>query len=264
MKRLILVIAAAGLLGLGTWAQACSLGAWSASSGAVLDGGPGEANNIARLAGLCAMSASGAGYVQDNSPSGEGRIINSFYYRTTGTGNATLLVACQDEGCATPVFEVTTNGSMVTVTPNDGGTPASAPANAGFWNHVHIDWNAGDNILVHVNSDPTGPANATATSGNGASTIDAQRLGPVGGLGGFSLALFDQFESRRSLTVAGIVPGDANGNGSCTLGDAVAILNEFLTGLPGNNVGTPDRNLDGNISLGDAVQTLNAFLTAQC
>lgn len=268
MKRLILTVAAVGLLGAASFAQACSLAAWSSSSGAVLEGGPGDANDVPRLEGLCSMEASGLGYVQDNSPADEPTMIVSFYYLGSTTalkgGSADLLTAYQDEGGATPVFSVTADQANVTVTPDSGGTAAVAPTGAG-WNSVQVQWTAGGAINLWVNSDATSSSpDGTGTATNGASTISSARLGPVSDLGPFAAILFDRYESRRSQLVPNAVPGDANGNGSCSVGDAVSILNEFLTGNPGNNTGTPDRNLDGNVTLGDAVLTLNAFLTAQC
>ncbi len=270
MKRLILTVAAVGLLGAASFAQACSLAAWSSSSGAVLEGGPGDANDVPRLEGLCSMEASGVGYVQDNSPADEPTMIVSFYYLGSTSalkgGSADLLIAYQDEAGATPVFTVTADQTNVTVTPNDGGSAAVAATGSG-WNSVTVQWTQGGAINLWVNSDaaanPMSP-NGTGMSGNAASTISSARLGPVADLGPFAAILFDRYESRRSQLVPNAIPGDANGNGSCSVGDAVSILNEFLTGNPGNNTGTPDRNLDGNVTLGDAVLTLNAFLTSQC
>ncbi len=258
MKKLATSIAALGLLAGGSVASACTLSAWSSTSGTAPEvGGPGDTVELARYSGICSMQSDGAEFVQDNSPAAEGALIARFYFLASGTGDATIYEAFSDEGGATSVFAISADGANVTVTPASG-TAASAPMRAG-WNSVEVSWTGGGGISLWVNSDSTtAAADATGTD-TGSATIDAIQLGTVDGLGGFTSVNFDQYESRRTTAIGREIPGDATGDGGAlNIFDAIGIIQEVVNGTA--QVGQPDCTEDGAINIFDAICVIQAVV----
>lgn len=261
MNKFVKSLAALGLLAGASIANACQLTAWTSANGGIASGGPLEATNQPRYSGLCAAQASATGdFVLTNAPADETTIIQRFYFRAVGAGNATIYQLYSDDAGTTPVATVTYDGTNVTVTANDGGTSASAPAAVGQWNSVEFSFNQNADGFLWVNSDATtDPADGTFTSG-AASTVASAALGGID-MGGFTTLGVDALVTRRSSAIGRLLLGDSNGNGSLSVADAVTALNEALNAASASlNTGQPDFNEDGNITVGDAVAILNAFL----
>jgi len=246
MKKTLMSCLVVGALGLSGSAFGCSLAAWSDTNGGALEGGPGEANDIARYSGLCSMSTGAAAdYVQDNSPAGasETRLRARFYVLADG-GSGTIFEAFSDEAGGASEFSVALNGGNIEF--DAGGDTLSAPAGTG-WNSVEFDWDSASGASsLWVNSDAATDAADDTGTASGAG-IDSVRLGGSG-------FIFDAYEARRTTAIGRLVAGDANGNGSISIADAVGVLNE----LNGNfQSGQPDCNESGGMSIADAVCVLN-------
>ncbi|MDJ0652884.1 MAG: hypothetical protein QNJ40_01935 [Xanthomonadales bacterium] len=261
MKKLLTALIALGFLVGGSAASACALTAWSSDTGPAV-GGPAETNALSRYSGLCSMAPGAVGqYVQDNNPTNEGRIIVSFYVfagsatqPVTGTGN--IFTAYAEDGATTEVFSIGFDAGAGTVNATPvSGTAASAAIGAG-WNQVVVDWTGGGGISLWVNSDATSdPADGTGTD-TGAATIGAVQLGAL--TGSLAGAVFDQYESRRTTLIPPAPAGDANGDGTIALADAILILREAL-GLD-FSTGQPDADRDGSVALADAIRALRISL----
>ena len=73
---------------------------------------------------------------------------------------------------------------------------------------------------------------------------------------------YDKLGNRLSKKVtSGFLKGDANGDGSVTISDAVAIVNKILGNPSGNfNEAASDVSGDGEITITDAVGVVNIIL----
>ena len=73
---------------------------------------------------------------------------------------------------------------------------------------------------------------------------------------------YDKLGNRLSKKVtSGFLKGDANGDGSVTISDAVAIVNKILGNPSGNfNEAAADVSGDGEITITDAVGVVNIIL----
>ncbi len=246
-------------------AQACSLSAWDDSTGAV-SGGPGDANVIPRYAGQCAMDGT-AGTVTNNGvsaaggPTDEPRMISRFYFLATGSGDTTLFQTFADNAATTLVYTVSFDGTNITVTPHDGGTAAIAAVGNTHWHSVEIDWAQGGMISLWVDSDATTTlADASGTSGNASSVINAALLGGIGGAGGFTQLVFDDYVSHQTTPIGRAMLGDASGDNTVDISDVIATINEVL----GSNIntGTPDCDENGVINISDVICTINIVLNS--
>lgn len=269
-KTCFSILAALGMLLGASFAQACTLGAWTggnAGDAAAAD----STNPTSAYSGECLMTTSG-GFVQDDSPGGEAEMISRFYFNASGSGSAVIYETFSDEPATnadgSSIYTVTFDASANTITVADtfgGGSATGALAlNAGGeWNSVEVHWVSGGAIDVWVNADATTDA-ATDSATSGGGSISSSRLG-AGTSGivakgvGFT-ANFDDFEARRTTNVGRLKLGDADGDGSRELSDAVLLLNEFLSPVSQIIDGQRDANEDGTFGLSDAVATLNLFL----
>ncbi len=266
MNKKLKTILAAGLLTVGIAAQACTLGAWDDNaSSTALAGGPGEPagpTNFARYSGLCAMKTAGATpSVLNNGaggatsgPAGEANMIARFYFKADGN-TGTIFTTYEEDAATTPVYTVAFDGTNVTVTPNGGGSATSTAVGGTNWHSVEISWaNNGDPINVWVDSDATtAAADASTTSAAGATLINA------GILGGMSGITFDAYESRRTTAVGRLVVGDATGDSTVNIIDAISIVNEINGSI---SVGTPDCTEDGAVNIIDAICVVNIINAA--
>lgn len=213
--------------------------------------------DFSRYSELCALRVIGTGSVKDTNPEHE-RIRLRFYLlsQLTGSGNAVLFRAYADETDTSSLFEVRRNdGNLVFDTTAAGGASQNVAAPSG-WVAIELDWDSGGSMDVWVNTDAA-TALPTTTLNAGTGTVEAVRLGLVAGLGGFGGGvIFDAYESHATTPVGLLLVGDANGNGSITIADAVTILNELNGTL---SAGQPDCNLNGAITIADAVCALNAL-----
>jgi hypothetical protein len=275
MNKKIKTILAAGLLTLGMAAQACTLDAWDDNTSTASAGGPGEPNNFARYSGLCAMqtvsaTAGATPAVLNNGQAGatsgpgvEESMIARFYFIANGTGTATLFQTYAEDAGTTPVYTVnydSTSGN-VTVVSEDGGTNAVAPVSASKnWHSVEVSWAQGGAINLWVDVDAEDdPANGTGTSGNAASVISAVVLGDVGATSTFTDIIFDSYESRRTSAIGRLRVGDATGDDTVNIIDAISVVNE-INGTP--SVGQPDCTEDGAVNIIDAICIVNIINAA--
>jgi len=253
MKTATRLIALAVLLS-GTFfvssALACSTGAWASASTGTNANDP--TNDVNRVSGYCGLEVTGTGLVVDNSPTAEATFIGRFYVFPKLLSAGTIFAAYSDEA-GTPLFNIAYDGTNFTIDAGDatGGT-ASFAANKSLWNLIEFSWTSGDTGSLWVNADATtDPASATFASGTG--SVDQIRLGAVSDFGS-ETALFDDYESHRSLPVGPLLIGDANGNGSITIADAITLFNELKGTLA---VGQPDCNINGGVTIADAICLFN-------
>lgn len=265
MNKKIKLILAAGLLTLGMATQACTLAAWDANAN-VTAGGPAEtvASGLkyARYAGTCSMKSdspnagtvTNSGLTAAGGPAAEERMIVRFYFLTQGTGTGTLFTAYSDDAATTPVYTVTYDGTSVTVTPANGGTPAIMAVGSTNWHSVEIDWaNNGGAMSLWVDTDATDVA-AAKNVGASESVVNSIEAVTLGGSSTFTSVIFDDYESRRSSAIGRLLLGDANNSGGITIADAVTIVNELGGAY---SIGVPDCNESGGVSIADAICVVN-------
>lgn len=234
-------------------AAACTLQNWSTVSGAVDPGGPNPntANGEVlspRYAGVCAMAASGEGFVEDTSPGGIDRIRARFYVLADNTGDA---IVYEGFNGTTSIFTVEVGSDGVITLAGDGiSQPLTAAGSSGNWNSIELDWDAGgDQVSLWVNSDAASEnADDTEglTSGQVVTSVQFGNLSPAGG----SLS-FDAYESRRTTPVGRVCVGDADGNGSRGIGDLEVVFTEIQSAGSTPASGSPDADENGQIGIGD-------------
>ena len=252
----------AGLFLASQAAFACTLGNWSAVSGDVDPGSPApDAGEVLspRYSGLCAMAASGQGYVQDDSPGGIDRIRARFYVLADNTSD---VVIYEGFNGATSVFtvELSTAG-LVTFT--GSGFSLTANGVSGNWNSIEVDWNSGaGTVSLWVNSDATS-AGADDTGSVAANQVTSVRLGNLNDASG--MLNFDAYESRRTTEIGQLCACDANasGDGIVNIQDFVVTTNEAGGGELAT--GQPDCNGNGAVDIQDMVAIINiAGSTGSC
>lgn len=240
-------------------AFACTTDGWLAGAvGAVNADDPN--NGVPRVKGVCGLEVTGAGHVMDGSPSEEPDFIGHFYFLPQfieGAGTPELLIAYSDEEGTSELFSVKYDGANIIFDATAaGGTMTSFPADTTHWNLVEFDWHNNASGSLWVNSDATiDPPDATFTSGTG--LVESVKLGAPNGLDGLvGIANFDEYVSKRDTFVGALLMGDANGNGSLTIADVVALFNELNGTLA---EGQPDCNMSGSITIADVVCLFNAL-----
>ncbi len=262
MKRIIKAFATLGLLAGVAGAQACTLGNWTSTSGAISSGGPEDPNVLARYSGLCAAESTG-GSILDNSPGDEVAQISRFYFFAAGSGTSTVIFDAfnGDDGTGTSVFNAAYDGTNVTVSATGGTGTVVVAAAANRWNSVEIAYNGDGTVDAWVNSDsitnPTPDGTITAVPSD---VIASVRLGPDGSTNGFTSFNFDSYVSRRSSAIGTLVDGDGNNDGNVNSGDIIVTINEFLNPTASAATGQPDCNRDGNVNSGDVICVINTFL----
>ncbi|GAB4170227.1 MAG: hypothetical protein Kow0020_04410 [Wenzhouxiangellaceae bacterium] len=246
---------AAGALLASNVALGCTTANWTATSGAVAAGSP-SPDGIARYQGLCALQATGTGYVQDNSPGGIDRIVARFYVLNNNTSTATIYQGYGNTSGGNARFTVTLdNAGNVTLTDEATGQFVTQSGSTN-WLSVEIDWGQGAGTgFASLSVNGATAAQATGLSNSG-TALQSVRLGNLNGATG--TLNFDSYESRRSTAIGRLLVADANGNGSINALDMVALRNEIL----GNALatGTPDCNENGGINSQDIVCTRNIIL----
>ena len=239
---------------------ACTTDGWLAGAvGAVNANDPN--NGVARVKGVCGLEVTGQGHVQDGKPSGEDNFIGHFYFLpqfTSGSGTTDLFIAYSDEGATAELFSVKYDGTNIILdaTAATGGNSVSFPASPTGWNLVEFGWHSGTTGNLWVNSDAVNePPDTTFSSGTG--LVESVRLGAPNGFDGLvGKMTFDEYVSRRETHVGQLLAGDANGSGSLTIADVVALFNELNGTLA---EGQPDCNLSGSITIADVVCLFNAL-----
>ena len=77
----------------------------------------------------------------------------------------------------------------------------------------------------------------------------------LGATGTFDGSLtFDSYEARRLSAVGALLMGDANGSGSLTIADVIALFNELNGTLA---TGQPDCNSSGGVTIADVICLFN-------
>jgi hypothetical protein len=201
--------------------------------------------------------------VQSNAAS-DTKYIGRFYVfpDVSGSGEVDLLVAYAEDTATTPLFRIAYDGSNFKFDAGGaGGSNDTTPAASG-WNLVEFEFNSDGNFSFWVNetwdfdllSYSTGP---TGTFAAGSGTVEAVRLGAPNGMASqVGTISYDAYEAHRESQVGGLLVGDANGNGSITIADVVAVLNELAGTLQS---GQPDCNENGGVTVADAVCLINSL-----
>jgi hypothetical protein len=262
-KLLLSVALGAASLMAATTASACALTAWSATAGTPVANQPNQSPSVARYSGVCAMQADAIGdFVTDNTPANEAS-YNVRFYVFTGThsgGSADVFQARNTGG--TNMIRVQYDGTQLTFGMNGTGTTRTAAVTANRWYSVELAWEASATGSLNITVQGAGSATPIAVTpitgvNNSSDRIDDARLGKIAGAGtGFMN--FDAFDSRRTTSPGRLLLGDANGNGSVNVGDAITIRNEALGGALA--IGQPDANENGIVNVGDAIAARNIAL----
>lgn len=264
-SKLITAAALLATMSVANTALACSQANWSSTSGAVVanqpDGAAGDpapdATNVARYEGLCALRATGQGFVQDNRPNGINRIVGRFYVlnELSAGQTSTVYQGFGDEAGGSSRFDITlADDGTITMTDTTTGTSVNQAGNGSGWSSVQFDW-GGDAGAGFISLSVNGAADSQTTGLNNAGTLESVRLGNLNGAGG--TLNFDAYESRRSTAAARLCNCNANGSAddAVNVQDIVVLVNE--AGGVGLANGTPDCNEDGLVAIQDIVQTVN-------
>jgi len=254
-RRATATIALGLLLGAQT-AMACTVANWNGgNSGNVTAGGPGA--DVARYAGICAMETPDAtvAWVQDDSPGGIDRIRARFYVLADNSSSAVIYRGFTSTDAALFGVRLSSTSGDVTLFGDGLNATCAGCANAGDWNSIEFDWNAGGNALdLWVNSNAiTDPADVSAAFST-ANTISSVRLGNLNGaVGNLS---FDAYESRRTTEIGRLLACNADpSDEQINILDALAVINEI------NEVelsaGQPDCDEDGLVTILDALDIIN-------
>ena len=134
---------------------------------------------------------------------------------------------------------------------NAGDGASGAIPGAAGWNLVELSWVGGTGMNFWVNTESSEAATGTISAAAG--TVESVVLGAAA-LDG--TLVFDAYVSQRDTLIGGLLMGDANGNGSLTIADAVTLFNELNGTLA---EGQPDCNMSGGITIADAVCLFNAL-----
>ncbi len=240
-------VALAVVGGLGA-AQACSTAQWGTVSGATAKS---VVNGSTRYEGLCALEAQ-QGQLVSNSISGSGDTYFRFYVfaDTAQTGDVKIFSA--KSGASEAAALTLGSGNTLKI----GGQ--STTLQAGKWTQVQLRVNgASADVWVDNVQKLSG---VTVAGGN----VDTISLGSLGGTQAGNI-YFDAFVASNGEAVGEdgvsigsdkqLISGDADGNGTVTLFDAVSILKEIQ---PPEEyaVGVPDCDVNGDTTLFDAVCVL--------
>lgn len=271
-SRTLLAAALIASLPMGS-ALACTTSNWNggAAGGAAAGNQKGRNSEpaVPRYSGECALKAANAGssHVTDNSPGSEAVYRSRFYVFTgsAASGSKIFAASADDNNGGAEAFSITINSNAFNFAVN-GTTVPTIPAAANKWYAVETLYRASGAFRATVRGAGAATETVVNSAGNaGAVNVGSARLGVLSATNNATAMAFDAFESTRSAdTVIGrLCPGDANGDGSLTVADAVKVSNEFPpSGAYAN--GQPDCNEDGAIGAGDAVCISNRFgVTAQ-
>lgn len=249
-------------------ALACTVDNWDANSntiepGSVVADGPAP---VARYSGVCAMQAADAteAWVRDDSPGGINRIRARFYVLADNSGEAVVYRGLTSTDAA--LFGVRLNPANGDVTLTSAGVNAvcSGCANAGAWNSIEIDWNAGGGSLdLWVNSDARSDSADASAAFSTSNTVSSVRLGNLNSAAG--TMNFDAYESRRTTAIGRLCVGDGNGDVSIGFPDVTEIFNEVSSAGVELSAGQPDVDEDGSVGFPDVTQAFGLVsIAASC
>jgi len=247
-----LVVAIAATFSLN--AQACSLAAWSDSSGAVSALSP-PPNANTRFQQFCGLAVDGTGYVQDNSPidDTDTRIRLQFYViADAGNDEVVILQAFEDDAGASEAFSIShkpSTGELGFTTAGNATVYAAMPQPE-RWTQVQIDWDAAGGLRYWIDATPNqADDNPTGTIDEGTATnIGMVRLGAPVAFGDATRFSFDSYQANRTTAIPGLLIGDANASGGISISDVTNVSNELRGTLAS---GQPDCNLNGAVTVSD-------------
>lgn len=266
----VTIMAAALMLALpASESLACTVSNWSAATANAQAGNQKGRNSepaVPRYSGECALKADSAGtsYVTDNTPGTEGTYRARFYVYTGQAANNPKIFSATsgDNGGGTEAFSIALSGTAMAFTV-DGTTVASTvPVAASRWYGVEVFYKTGAPFTAKVRGAGAITETVVTSAGNaGAVTVGSARLGVLNAAANTPALAFDAFESTRSdsTEIGRLCPGDANGSGALTSGDATVIFDE----LPASGVyalGQPDCNESGTITSADATCIFDRFV----
>ncbi len=259
VKTMISGVALSALLGLSlnVQAQTCTIANWDAAPG-LSDANVGtQGANNRRYGGPCGLRVPGGtpAYVTDTTPASEDAYIARFYAFLDNAGsNGVLLFSADDQiqvwynipaagDLTLRVFDSVPSANDVTFENVGNG-----------WHSIEFAWAASPTQQVafavngtELTSDPIDTSEIRITSA---------QMGDIEGTATGSID-FDDFDSRRSSRPGRLLVGDANNSGGINIFDAVAVIDEFQSGIFAS--GQPDCNENGSINIFDAVCIIDIF-----
>ena len=249
--RRVAAVLALGLIMAAQTTMACTADNWLGGNSGNLTAsgpdGPGGEPAIARYSGVCAMrtAADAETWVEDNSPGGIDRIRARFYVLVDNTTVARIYRGLN--GVGGTVFDIALNPGNGNVSLISAGATAQCAgcANAGDWNSIEIDWDAGSGNMELVVNGGT-PVSTAFSSGE---TISAVRLGNLNDATG--TMNFDAYESRRTTEVGRLCRGNPDTDGTRDINDLQVLFAEIQSLGASPAPGTPDANEDGVVDLAD-------------
>ncbi len=273
-KKYLLGTAVAAVLMFGAQAaSACAISAWSSATGLTVANTGEPTAGFSRYSGRCGLRVADSNgatgrFVTDATPNNETSYRVRFYYYTGNitAGTADIFQARNIGG--TNIIRVTHNGSQLGFSTNTGGAAQNVLVADNKYYAIEIAWAAGAGT-GSMTATVTGAGVATpagsatfSTLANSGDNITEARLGLIAGsptVDPNAPVYFDEFDSRRTQDPGRLLRGDANGDGSVFVGDAIQARNEALGGAIA--AGQPDCNEDGAVFVGDAICIRNIALS---
>ena len=253
-------------------ASACAISAWSSATGLTVadTGEPGA--GFSRYSGRCSLRAPNANggtgrFVTDTTPNNETSYRARVYYYTGDITGVTDIFQARNTG-GTNIIRVTHDGNQLSFTTNTGGAAQNVTVADSKYYAIELAWAAGagtGSMTATVTGAGSNTPAGTATFSNLANSTDSitdARLGLIAGNPTVTAPVyFDEFDSRRTQNPGRLLRGDANGDLSVLVGDAIQARNEALSGSTTFvAAGQPDCNEDGLILVGDAICIRNIAL----
>lgn len=244
-------------------AQTCSIAAWS---NAATTTATATSTAGGRYSGACYAAVASAGansFVVDNSPTNETSYRARAYGYTSDLAGAEADIFQAQNAAGTNIIRVTyTAGTGFRFYVNGAASGASlgtVPAVANRWYGFEVRWaNNGTFTAIVRGAGVSAPVQITAPAfSNAADRIETARLGLLTTAGVTGGMRFDDFDSRRTTDIGFILRGNANGDATVNIGDAIAIRNEVNSGGTALASGQADCNEDGTVNIGDAICVRN-------
>lgn len=256
-------------------ASACSVDAWSVRNNVTAADAGEPTADFKRYSGRCSLRVNAANkFVQDNTPNNETSYRARLYFYTANVSGGEIDIFQAKNTGGTNIIRVTHDGSVLRFYVNTGGAAQTVTVQDDKYYAIEMAWAAGTSspattgtftatVTGAGGTTPAGTANFTNLA-NAADSITDARLGVVAGtptFAGGGAYFFDEFDSRRTTDPGRLLRGDANGDGSVFVGDAIQARNEALN--PGAFIasGQPDCNEDGLVLVGDAICIRNIALS---
>lgn len=257
-KALLASVALVGCLGFAFNAQAqtCTIDNWTGASTGVANADTGtQGSENRRYGGPCGLRVDLDGtarYVADDSPAGESTYIARFYTFLDAAGSDPVIIFNADDGADDQIqvwYNDPAAGDLTMRVFDNGGTPSVVTFNgvSAGWHSVEFVWEADAAAEPLFSLDGTDQT-ASALDTSGLSIANAF-LGNVNAANTGGSIDFDDFDSRRIERPGRLMVGDANDDGTYTIGDLFAVDDERTGGAFAT--GQPDCDENGSITIGD-------------